>query len=75
MNNRSCRDIILYVDMSKGICIYIAEYCSFVLELELCDGNIPKSLINFWKPLVAKYHEGKMKRTLERELKSMRISW
>ena len=75
MNTGSCRDIILYVNKSKGICNYIGEYCSFVLELELCDGNIPKSLINSWKPFVAKYHEGKMKRTLERELKSMRICW
>jgi len=45
-----------------------------ILELEEC-GDIHKSLITDRRPLVEKYHEGKMKRTLERELKSMRTCW
>jgi len=45
-----------------------------VLELEVC-GDIHKSLIIGGRPLAYKYREGKMKRTLERELNSMRKCW
>ena len=38
-------------------------------------GDIHKSLITGGRPLVDKYREGKMKRTLERELNSMRKCW
>ena len=41
-----------------------------VIELEAC-GDIHERLIIGERPLVYKYREGKMKRTLERELKSM----
>ena len=41
-----------------------------VIELEAC-GDIHKRLIIGERPLVYKYREGKMKRTLERELNSM----
>ena len=41
-----------------------------VIELEAC-GDIHKRLIIGERPLAYKYREGKMKRTLERELNSM----
>ena len=40
------------------------------IELEAC-GDIYKRLIIGERPLAYKYREGKMKRTLERELNSM----
>lgn len=45
-----------------------------ILELEAC-GDTHKRIIIGGRPLAYKYHEGKMKRTLERELNSMRKCW
>ena len=66
--------IIPYITKSIVICSYIIEECSFVLELEVC-GDVHKSSIIGGRPLVYKYREGKMKRTLERELNSVRTCW
>ena len=45
-----------------------------ILELEAC-GDTHKRLIIGRRPLVNKYREGKMKRTLGRELKRMYKRW
>ena len=63
-----------YVDISGVNLNYVLEYRSFVIELEAC-GDIHKRLIIGEIPLAYKYREGKMKRTLERELNSMRTCW
>ena len=60
-----------YVDVSGVNHNYVLKYRSLVIELEAC-GDSHKRLIIGERPLAYKYREGKMKRTLERELNSMR---
>ena len=62
------------VDISGVNFNYDLEQRSLVIELEVC-GDIHKRLIIGERPLAYKYREGKMKRTLEIELKSMRKCW
>ena len=52
------------------LCIRDVFYKSRSLELECkVGGNFHPRLIMIVKPIANKYHEGKMKRTLKRELK------
>ena len=71
---RSKRVICPYVDISGVYFNYDLEQRSLVIELEVC-GDIHKRLIIGERPLAYKYREGKMKRTLERELNSMQRCW
>ena len=71
---RSKRVICPYVDLQGATFNYVLEYRSLVIELKAC-GDIHKRLIIGERPLAYKYREGKMKRTLERELNSMRTCW
>lgn len=48
----------------------VLEYFSLVLELEVC-GDIHERIVIGGRPLMYKYHKGRMKKTLERELNSM----
>ena len=70
----SMRVIFPYVDISGVNFNYVLEYCSLVVELKAC-GDIYGRLMIDARPLAYKYREGKMKRTLERELKSMQKCW
>ena len=71
---RSQGVICPFVDMPGANFNYVSEYRSLIIELEAC-GDIHKRLIIGERPLAYKYREGKMKRTLERELNSMRTCW
>ena len=57
------------------LCIRDAFHESRSLELERkAGGNFHPRLLISVKPIANKYHEGKMKRTLERELKVPEIA-
>ena len=52
----------------------VLEYFSLVLELEVC-GDIHERIFIGGRPLINKYHKGRMKKTLEREVILIRPVW